>query len=84
MPDNPADNASEQRHSITRALRDRVWAGADATDRLRSVIEAHQVESGRQTEVMVRLTRWMMWLTIATVGLAVVQVVLAIAPLFKG
>jgi hypothetical protein len=51
-----------------------MWGGADATDRLREVIEKHQQESARQTQVMVWLTWVMMVLTIATVALAGVQV----------
>ena len=58
-------------------------SGSGATDRLRGVIEKHQEESRRQTDVMVKLTWWMMLLTIATVSLAVVQVVLAIVPFVK-
>ena len=59
-------------------------SGSGATDRLRGVIEEeHQQESRRQTDVMVKLTWWMMLLTIATVSLAVVQVVLAIVPFVK-
>jgi hypothetical protein len=46
--------------------------------RLRAAIEGHQKESSRQADAMLRLTRWMMWLTIATVFLAVVQVGIAI------
>jgi hypothetical protein len=68
------DSAKEQRSSLNRALGKEMWGGADATDRLREVIEKHQQESARQTQVMVWLTWVMMVLTIATVALAGVQV----------
>jgi hypothetical protein len=74
MSDSSEHSPKEQGRSLNRALRDEVWAGADATDRLRKVIEQHQQESARQTQVMVWLTWVMMVLTIATVALAGVQV----------
>jgi hypothetical protein len=50
------------------------WSGSDAVHELRDTIESFQKESVKQTEIMVRLTRWMMFLTIATVLLTVVQI----------
>jgi hypothetical protein len=50
------------------------WSGSDAVHELRDTIESFQKESVKQTDIMVRLTRWMMFLTIATVLLTVVQI----------
>ena len=55
-----------------------------ATDRLHAIIEKFQKESTKQADVMVRLIRWMMALTVAMVALTVVQVGLVVWPFLKG
>jgi hypothetical protein len=47
------------------------WSGSNATDRLRAVIEQQAAASDR-------LSRRMLWLTVATVVLAAVQVEIAV------
>jgi hypothetical protein len=58
----------------------------DALERCGEGREAPSKNFKRRTvnrrTVMVRLTKVMTWLSVATVGLALVQVVLAIAPFF--
>ena len=64
----------EERRVINRALHDEVSADADATNRLRQVIEANQRATERQTRVMLRLTRVMTFLAVVTTIPAVVEI----------
>ena len=75
MSDNSDDTGAEQRRLVDRALRDEVWAGADATNRLRTVIEANQTSTDRQTTTIIRLTWVMAWLTVITAILTAVQAI---------
>ena len=69
MPGRSIGRAYHSRKSvISRELR------GNAVHELRDTVEAFQKESIKQTDIMVRLTRWMMFLTIATVLLTVVQI----------
>jgi hypothetical protein len=52
------------------------WSGSGATDQLRYTIEQFNREAQRQTETMIRLTRWIVALTIVLVAGLVVQIVL--------
>jgi len=48
------------------------WSGSDATDALRKTIERLSSTADVQTREMIRMTRWIMWLTIVmAVGVAV-------------
>jgi hypothetical protein len=47
------------------------WSGSDATNALRETIERLSSAADAQTREMVRMTRWIMWLTVVmTVGVA--------------
>jgi hypothetical protein len=47
------------------------WSGSDATNTLRETIERLSAAADAQTREMVRMTRWIMWLTVVmTVGVA--------------
>lgn len=47
------------------------WSGSDATSALRETIERLSSAADAQTREMVRMTRWIMWLTVVmTVGVA--------------
>jgi len=53
------------------------WSGAGATKQLAKVVQEN-------ADAADRLSKRMFWLTVATVGLAVVQVLLAILQLYRG
>jgi hypothetical protein len=47
------------------------WSGSDATNALRETIERLSSAADAHTREMVRMTRWIMWLTVVmTVGVA--------------
>jgi len=57
------------------------WSGSDATDELRRTIVRLNEVAEIQTREMVRMTRWIMWLTVVmTVGVAA-QIALGILSL---
>jgi hypothetical protein len=67
-------SAKEQRCSLDRAQGAEVWAGADATDRLRKVIEENQKATERQTRIMLWLTWVMAVLAVVTGVPAAVEI----------
>jgi hypothetical protein len=54
------------------------WSGSDATNKLRETIEAFNTETNRQTETVIRLTKWMLWLTIVMTAAVAVQIFLTL------
>jgi hypothetical protein len=57
------------------------WSGSDATNALRDTIVRLNTAADIQTREMIRMTRWIMWLTIVmAVGVAV-QIALAMLAL---
>ena len=57
------------------------WSGSDATDELRKTILQLNEAAEIQTREMVRMTRWIMWLTVVMAVGVGAQIVLGILAL---
>jgi hypothetical protein len=57
------------------------WSGSDATNALRETILQLNAAAESQTREMVRMTRWIMWLTVVMAVGVVAQIALGILAL---
>ena len=55
------------------------WSGSGATRQLEATIREFNEETSRQTATMIRLTRWIVVLTVVLVVGLVVQIIIALA-----
>lgn len=55
------------------------WSGSGATEKLEETVREFNEKASEQTETMIKLTRWIVALTVLLVVGLVVQIVLAVA-----
>jgi hypothetical protein len=55
------------------------WSGSGATRQLEATIREFNEETSRQTATMIRLTRWIVVLTVVLVAGLIVQIIIALA-----
>jgi hypothetical protein len=54
------------------------WSGSDATTQLRAAIERFNAEAGKQTQTVIALTKWMLFLTVVMTVAVGVQILLTL------
>jgi hypothetical protein len=57
------------------------WSGSDATNALRETIERLSSAADAQTREMVRMTRWIVWLTVVMTAGVATQIVIGLLAL---